>query len=137
MGHPALSAAALCSAHDRFPQALALSQKGCNAFALICRPGYETGPADCARAVAFILDHAEELGVDPGGYSLWGGSAGARIADWVGTYAAGYFGEADCPRPAAVILQYTGLSEVTGFEPATYSCVGSRDAIAFWEGNMR
>ena len=27
-------------------------------------------------------------------------------------------------------MQYTGLSEVTGNEPPTYACVGTRDGIA-------
>ena len=27
-------------------------------------------------------------------------------------------------------MQYTGLSEVTGNEPPTYNCVGTRDGIA-------
>ena len=34
------------------------------------------------------------------------------------------------PAPGAVIMQYTGLSEVTGNEPPTYACVGTRDGIA-------
>ena len=34
------------------------------------------------------------------------------------------------PRPSAVIMQYTGLSEVTGDEPPTYNCVGINDGIA-------
>lgn len=118
------------SMHDSFPHALELSKKGYNAFACIYRAGYDTGPRDCARAVAFIIEHADELQVDPDGYSLWGGSAGARIADWVGTYGTAYFGEKDYPPPAAVIMQYTGLSEVTGNEPTTYNCVGTRDGIA-------
>ena len=36
----------------------------------------------------------------------------------------------DYPQAAAVIMQYTALSEVTGNEPATYNCVGTRDGIA-------
>lgn len=118
------------SMHDSFPHALELSRKGYNAFACIYRAGFDTGPRDCARAVAFIIEHAEELQVDPNDYSLWGGSAGARIADWVGTYGTAYFGEKEYPQPAAVIMQYTALSEVTGNEPATYNCVGTRDGIA-------
>lgn len=118
------------SMHDSFPHALEISKKGYNAFAVIYRPGYDTGPRDCARAVAFIIEHADELGVDPSDYSLWGGSAGARIADWVGTYGTAYYGEKSYPQAAAVIMQYTALSEVTGREPATYNCVGTRDGIA-------
>ena len=34
------------------------------------------------------------------------------------------------PAPAAVIMQYTGLTQVTGNEPPTYACVGTKDNIA-------
>lgn len=116
--------------HDSFPHALELSKKGYNTFALIYRPGAGTACADLARAIAFIFDHADELEVDTKDYSLWGGSAGARMAAWLGTYGTQNFGEEVYPRPAAVIMQYTGLSEVTGNEPPTYNCVGTRDGIA-------
>ena len=116
--------------HDSFPHALELSKKGYNAFALIYRPGADTACEDLARAIAFIHEHSEELQVDTKNYSLWGGSAGARMAAWLGTYGTEAFGEKVYPRPSAVIMQYTGLSEVTGNEPATYNCVGTRDGIA-------
>lgn len=103
--------------HDSFPHALELSKKGYNAFALIYRPGAQTACEDLARAIAFIHEHAEELEVDVSDYSLWGGSAGARMAAWLGSYGTVAFGEEDYPRPGAVIMQYTGLSEVTGAEP--------------------
>lgn len=63
-------------------------------------------------------------------YSLWGGSAGARMAAWLGSYGTQSFGEQEYPRPASVIMQYTGLSDVTGNERPTYNCVGTRDGIA-------
>lgn len=116
--------------HDSFPHALELSKKGYNAFALIYRPGARTACEDLARAIAFIFDHADELEVDTKDYSLWGGSAGARMAAWLGTYGTQRFEEEVYPSPAAVIMQYTGLSEVTGNEPPTYNCVGTRDGIA-------
>lgn len=115
--------------HDSFPHCLELSKKGYNAFALIYRPGQDTAPKDLARAVAFIHEHADELQVDISNYSLWGGSAGARMTAWVGNGTEKY-GEKAYPRPAAVIMQYTGLTEVTGEEPPTYNCVGTSDGIA-------
>lgn len=118
--------------HDSFPHALELSKKGYNAFALIYRPGAQTACEDLARAIAFIHEHAEELEVDVSDYSLWGGSAGARMAAWFGSYGTASFGEADYPKPSAVIMQYTGLSEVTGDEPPTYACVGTSDGIAYY-----
>ncbi len=123
--------------HDSFPHALELSRKGYNAFALIYRPGADTACEDLARAIGFIHEHAEELGVDVRGYSLWGGSAGARMAAWLGTYGTESFGERAYPRPAAVIMQYTGLSEVTGNEPPTYACVGTNDGIASYSVMQR
>lgn len=119
--------------HDSFPHALELSKMGYNAFALIYRPGAQTACEDLSRAIVFIFEHADDLQVDTDGYSLWGGSAGGRMADWVGTYGTENFGEKAYPHPAAVIVNYTGLSEVTGYEPPTYSAVGTSDGIASWK----
>ena len=44
---------------------------------------------------------------------------------WLGSYGTEVFGEEHYPSQAAVIMQYTGLSEVTGDEPPTYNCVGT------------
>ncbi|MDU5336727.1 alpha/beta hydrolase [Enterococcus sp.] len=66
--------------HDSFPHALELSKKGYNAFALIYRPEARSAAEDLARAIAFLHENAEELQVDVSNYSLWGGSAGARMA---------------------------------------------------------
>ena len=116
--------------HDSFPHALELSKRGYNAFALIYRPGSQTACEDLARSVAFIHEHAGELQLDSTDYSLWGGSAGARMAAWLGSLGTERFGEKKYPRPAAVIMQYTGLSEVHGNEPPTYACVGTADGIS-------
>lgn len=123
--------------HDSFPHALELSKKGYNAFALIYRPGAQTACEDLARAIAFIFEHADELQIDTSDYSLWGGSAGARMAAWLGSYGTESFGEKVYPRPAAVIMQYTGLSEVYGNEPPTYNCVGTSDGIASYRTMQR
>ena len=116
--------------HDSFPHTLELSKRGYNAFALIYRPGAQTACEDLARAIAFIFEYAKELEVDTSDYSLWGGSAGARMAAWLGSYGTESFGEDAYPRPAAVFVNYTGLSEVYGNEPPTYSAVGTNDGIA-------
>ena len=123
--------------HDSFPHALELSKKGYNAFALIYRPGARTACENLARAIAFLHEHADELGIDMSDYSLWGGSAGARMAAWLGAYGTSGFGEKQYPKPAAVIMQYTGLSEVTGDEPPTYACVGTSDGIASYRSMER
>ena len=115
---------------DSFPHALELSKNGYNAFALIYRPEETKAMEDLSRAVAFIHENAKELQVDTSNYSVWGGSAGARMSAWLGNYGTESFGEKKYPRPSAVIMQYTGLSEVTGNEPPTYNCVGTNDGIA-------
>ena len=115
---------------DSFPHALELSKNGYNAFALIYRPDANKAMEDLARAAAFIH---EKLKVDISSYSVWGGSAGGRMAAWLGNYGTDSFGEKEYPRPSAVIMQYTGLSEVTGNEPPTYACVGTNDSIANYQ----
>lgn len=116
--------------HDSFPHALELSKKGYNTFALIYRPGTQSGCEDLARAIAFVFEHADELEVDTADYSLWGGSAGARLSAWLGSNGTESYGEEPYPRPASVIMQYTGLIDITGNEPPTYNCVGTSDGIA-------
>lgn len=115
---------------DRFPHALELSKLGYNAFALIYRPGAQTACEDLSRAISFIFEHADELEVDTDGYSLWGGSAGARMAAWVGSYGTAAFGGDELPQPSAVIMQYTGHSEYSESDPPTFACVGESDGIA-------
>ena len=118
--------------HDSFPHALELSKQGYNAFALIYRPGAQTACEDLARAISFIFEHAEELEVDTDCYSLWGGSAGARMAAYLGTYGPAAFGGDDLPQPGTVVMQYTGHNEYSETDPPTYVCVGKSDGIASW-----
>ncbi|MFR8177246.1 MAG: alpha/beta hydrolase [Christensenellales bacterium] len=114
---------------DSFPHALELSKKGYNAFALIPSPrARRRACEDSARAPsALSLSIARQAGGRYTDYSLWGGSAGGRMAAWVGSYGTAFFGEPDYPRPAAVILQYTGHSEYSELDPPTYACVGRND----------
>lgn len=122
---------------DSFSHALELSKQGYNAFVLIYRPGAQTACEDLARAIQFIFEHADELEVNTDGYSLWGGSAGARMAAWVGSYGTAAFGADDLPQPAAVIMQYTGLSDYSESDPATFVTVGENDGIANWRTMKR
>lgn len=116
--------------HDSFPHALELSKKGYNAFALIYRPGALSGAQDLARAINFIFEHAGELEVGTEFYSLWGGSAGARLAAMLGSYGTQAFGQPARPRPAAVVMQYTGYSDFTPQDPPTFAVAGENDGIA-------
>mgnify|MGYP000554900288 CR=1 FL=1 len=122
---------------DSFPHALELSKRGYNAFALIYRPGAETACEDLARAISFVYSHAEELGISTDCYSLWGGSAGARLSAWLGSYGPAAFGGDDLPRPGAVVMRYTGHSEYTTADPPTFACVGEQDGIANWRVMQR
>ncbi len=122
---------------DSFPHALELSKNGYNAFALIYRPGAQTACEDLARAISFIFEHAEELEVDTDCYSLWGGSAGARMAAYLGSYGTAAFGGDNLPQPGAVVMQYTGHSEYSESDPPTFACVGENDGIASWQTMQR
>lgn len=116
--------------HDSFPHALEISKKGYHAFALIYRP--DSAYEDLAQAIAYVNDHAKELGVDAEGYSLWGGSAGARMAATLGNaqYGPANYGRPDIPQASAVIMQYTGYTDASVDDAPTYACVGTRDGIA-------
>ena len=118
--------------HDSFPHALELSKKGYNAFALIYRPGWDESNEDMARAVSFIFAHAKELGVDTDCYSLWGGSAGARISAYVGSHGPAYYGGDNLPKAGTVVMQYTAHSETSRTDPPTFAVAGERDGIADW-----
>ena len=118
--------------HDSFPHALELSKKGYNAFALIYRPGARTACEDLARAISFIFAHADELGVNTDCYSLWGDSAGGRMAAWVSSNGTAAFGGDNLPKAGAAVIQYTGLSDYSRNDVPTYACVGSSDGIASW-----
>ena len=115
--------------HDSFPQALEISKNGFNAFALIYRQGGQNACKDLAAAIRFIFKNQKELNVNTKCYSLWGGSAGARMAAWVGSENVN-FGNEIYPKAGTIIMQYTGLSEVTGNEPPTYANCGTDDWIA-------
>ncbi len=123
--------------HDAFPHALELANKGYNAFALIYRPGAQTACEDLARAISFIFAHADELGVDTSCYSLWGGSAGARMAAWLGDYGPDAFGGTVSQKAGTVVMQYTGLSDYSRDDVPTYVCVGDSDGIASWRVMQR
>lgn len=118
--------------HDSFPHSLELSNAGYTAFALIYRP--DDPYNDLARAITFIQENSDRLGVAKTNYSLWGGSAGARMAATLGnkTYLRQLTGNSEIPQASAVIMQYTGYSSVSEFDAPTYNCVGSDDGIASW-----
>ena len=120
------------SVHEGFPYAAEISRRGYNAFVLRYRAGQggRVATEDLAAALTHIVRHAGALGVATAGYSLWGSSAGARMAAAVGSHGAARFGGAPLPRPAAVVLLYTGHADVGPSEPPTFVAVGEDDGIA-------
>ena len=122
----------VASVHEGFPYAVEIGKRGYNAFVLKYRAGRggTVATSDMAAALTFIFRNGASLGVSTSGYSLWGSSAGARMAADIGSHGAPRFGGADVPRPSTVVMAYTGHSDVASSEPATFVVVGDRDAIA-------
>jgi acetyl esterase/lipase len=120
------------SLHEGFPYAVEISNRGYNAFVLKYRAGQggTIATADLAAALSYIFRNAGSLGVTRSGYSLWGSSAGARMVAAIGSYGAGRFGSADLPKPSALVLLYTGHSDLASMEPPTFVAVGDGDGIA-------
>ena len=122
----------VASVHEGFPHAAAISSKGLNAFVLRYRAGHGEAVAtrDLAAAVTYIHRNAEALGVGTSGYSLWGSSAGARMAAAIGSHGVASYGGGDLPKPSAVVMAYTGHSDHASAEPPTFVVVGREDGIA-------
>ncbi len=120
------------SVHEGFPYAAEISKRGFNAFVLKYRAGRggQIATEDLAAALSYIFRHASELGVTTAGYSIWGSSAGARMAAAIGSHGTARFGGVALPRPAAVVLLYTGHSDLGPSEPPTFVAVGETDGIA-------
>jgi len=120
------------SVHEGFPHAAAISSKGYNAFVLKYRAGQgeDVATRDLAAAISYIHRNAETLGVGTSGYSLWGSSAGARMAAAIGSHGVARYGGGDLPKPSAVVLAYTGHSDRAAVEPPTFVVVGQDDGIA-------
>ncbi|WP_417260451.1 MULTISPECIES: alpha/beta hydrolase [Alphaproteobacteria] len=120
------------SVHEGFPYALAINKAGLNAFVLKYRTGrgQNTATQDLAAALGFVFDHADTLGVSRYGYSLWGSSAGARMAAAIGSHGADAFGGEKLPKPSTVVMAYTAHSDHASKEPATFVVVGENDHIS-------
>lgn len=103
----------VCNAFEGFPVAAELNAAGYDAFVLSYRVRMEhlmPRPFDdVARAVAYIHEHASELGVSYGApYAVIGFSAGGHLAAEWGTVNHGYrvYGQ---PAPAALVLCYPAI----------------------------
>ncbi len=120
------------SVHEGFPFAAAIRKQGYNAFVLRYRAGSGGALAtrDLAAAISYVFRNAGALGVAVEGYSVWGSSAGARMAAAIGSHGVAAFGGDEVPRPSAVVMAYTGHSEYSSNEPPTFVVVGEHDGIA-------
>jgi acetyl esterase/lipase len=81
-------------------------------------------------ALAYIFRNAGSLGVATADYSLWGSSAGARMAAALGSHGIARYGGSNLRKPSAIVLLYTGHSDLGSTEPPTFVAVGDRDAVA-------
>ena len=120
------------SLHEGFPYAVEISNRGYNAFVLKYRAGHggTVATEDLASALSYVFRNAGSLGVTTADYSLWGSSAGARMAAAIGSYGTGRYGGSNLPKPSALVLLYTGHSDLASTEPPTFVAVGERDGIA-------
>ena len=120
------------SVHEGLPYAAEISKEGYNAFILKHRAGHGERAAteDLAAAVSYVFRHAAALGVGTDGYSLWGSSAGARMAATIGSHGAADHGGDDVPRPSTVVMAYTARQDHSADQPSTFVVVGERDGIA-------
>ncbi|MDD8043683.1 MAG: alpha/beta hydrolase [Verrucomicrobiota bacterium] len=118
------------SLHEGFPLALRVSQSGFNAFVIRYRLGSEQhATKDLAAAISFIFRNADELGVSTHDYALWGGSAGARMVGNIAIAGMPAYGEGDLPKPASVIMAYTGQRSWSPNCPPVFATVAANDGI--------
>jgi acetyl esterase/lipase len=122
----------VASVHEGFPYAVAISKQGYNAFVLRYRvgPGGALATRKIAAAISYVFRNAKTLGVGTEGYSLWGSSAGARMAAAIGSHGVAKFGGDALPKPSAVVMAYTAHSDYSADEPPTFVVVGEHDGIS-------
>lgn len=94
---------------EGFPSCKEINDLGYHVFTLNYRAGeYAKAPwpiDDLAKGLSFILEHAEEMNIDPDHYAVGGFSAGGHLAGCFGTEALGWK-KYGLPRPETMILAY-------------------------------
>ena len=118
------------SLHEGFPLAREISKNGLNAFVIRYRVGEQRATEDLAAAIAYVFRNAGTLGVSTQGYSLWGGSAGARMAGNIALRGISDYGGGDLPKPVTVVIAYTGQSSYSSDFPPTFITISADDGIA-------
>ena len=122
----------VASVHEGFPYAVEINKRGFNAFVSKYRVGGggTVATEDLAAALDYVFRHAASLGVATTGYSLWGSSAGARMAATIGSHGVASLGVAGLPKPSVIVMAYTGHIDIGPHDPATFAIVGEHDGIA-------
>jgi acetyl esterase/lipase len=118
------------SLHEGFPLARAISKMGLNAFVLRYRVNEQRATEDLAAALSHVVKNAEAFGVGTRDYSLWGGSAGARMVGNIALRGVSHYGGGNLPRPATVVIAYTGQSSSSRSFPPTFIVSSADDRIA-------
>ena len=118
------------SLHEGFPLAREISKKRLNAFVIRYRVDERMATEDLASAISYVLRNAETLGICTRGYSLWGGSAGARMVGNIALRGVAHYGGGNLLRPATVVIAYTGQSSYSCDFPRTFIAVSADDRIA-------
>jgi acetyl esterase/lipase len=119
------------SLHEGFPLALEISKKKYNAFVIRYRIGsQQKATEDLAAAITYIFKNAETLGVSTESYSLWGGSAGARMVGNIALSGVAAYGGDDLPKPSTAVIAYTGQSSFSEDFPPTFMTTSANDGIA-------
>ena len=105
--------AVVCSFIEGTPIARKLNERGISVFIVYYRVRkkgrYPHPQDDLARAVRDILSRAEEYGIEPENYSVWGSSAGGHLAASFGTESMGW-ATYGLPKPGAIVLSYPVIS---------------------------
>jgi acetyl esterase/lipase len=117
------------SLHEGFPLAREISRKGLNAFVIKYRMDEQKATEDLAASVSYVFRNAEKLGVGTRGYSLWGGSAGARMVGNISLRGVSHYGGGNLPSPAVAVIAYTGQSSYSSEFPPTFIAVSEDDRI--------
>ncbi len=122
----------VASVHEGFPYAFEISKRGYNAMVLRYRTGFggDVATQDLAAAISYVFRNAKLLDVGTSNYSLWGSSAGARMAASIGTHGVAYYGGDALRKPSTVVMAYTAHADYLSDEPPTFVVVGERDEIA-------
>ena len=123
------------SLHEGFPVANEISKSGLNAFVIRYRiggrrSGEQPATEDLVAAINYVFRHAQTLGVSTKGYSLWGGSAGARMVGNIALSGLVRYGGNNLPQPGTVVIAYTGQSSYAAQFPPTFITVSANDGIA-------